>query len=228
MGACPTDHQHAERPVGAGFAGGVSPQLLVVVGAIAAALGGQSPSPRRRPRHRRPTSPADVRRSERREARREAEGPVPDGATVFDDEIAEVADARRRSAPCPAPGGDRCRRRRGRVRRHQRQAFPGVPGATAARGDLEVRLRTGSRPLGGHAQDVGARVGGRGRPRARPTPRRGCPSTAPSTACARSTATSPGTTNCAPKPSGTGARRCTPTRRTIRGCSREQHTHHPQ
>ena len=31
-----------------------------------------------------------------------------------------------------------------------------------------------------------------------PMPRRGCPGTAPSTGCARSTATNPGTTNCAP------------------------------
>ena len=38
-----------------------------------------------------------------------------------------------------------------------------------------------------------------------PMPRRGCPSTAPSTGCARSTATNPGTTNCAPKPSITVA-----------------------
>ena len=49
-------------------------------------------------------------------------------------------------------------------------------------------------------------------------PRRGCPSTAPSTGCARSTATSPGTTSCAPKPSITVARPRTPTRRTIHGC----------
>ena len=52
-----------------------------------------------------------------------------------------------------------------------------------------------------------------------PMPRRGCPSTAPSTGCARSTATNPGTTNCAPKPSITAARPCTPTLRTIQGCS---------
>ena len=52
-----------------------------------------------------------------------------------------------------------------------------------------------------------------------PMPRRGCPNTAPSTGCARSTATNPGTTNCAPKPSITVARPCTPTLRTIQGCS---------
>jgi hypothetical protein len=54
-------------------------------------------------------------------------------------------------------------------------------------------------------------------------PRHGCPSTAPSTGYARSTATNPGTTNCAPKPSITVARRCTPTLRTIQGCSNDQH-----
>src|SRR5262245_55345266 len=54
-------------------------------------------------------------------------------------------------------------------------------------------------------------------------PRRGCPSTVPSTGCARSTATNPGTTNCAPKRSITAARACTPTRRTIQGCSSDQH-----
>src|SRR5829696_4472426 len=55
------------------------------------------------------------------------------------------------------------------------------------------------------------------------TPRRGCPSTAPSTGYARSTATNPGTTNCAPKPSIAAARPCTPTPRTIQGCKGDQH-----
>src|SRR4051794_23712541 len=50
-------------------------------------------------------------------------------------------------------------------------------------------------------------------------PRLGCPSMAPRTAYARSTATSPGTTNCAPKRSITAARPCTPIPRTTRGCS---------
>src|SRR6185503_15277803 len=52
-----------------------------------------------------------------------------------------------------------------------------------------------------------------------PVPRRGCPSTAPGTGCAGSTATSPGTSNCARKPSITVALPCTPTPRTIQGCS---------
>ena len=42
------------------------------------------------------------------------------------------------------------------------------------------------------------------------------------TGCARSTATNAGTTNCAPKPSITVARPCTPTRRTIRGRSSDK------
>src|SRR5688572_7640732 len=54
------------------------------------------------------------------------------------------------------------------------------------------------------------------------TPRRGCPNTAPRTGYARSTATNPGTTNCAPKPSITAALPCTPTLRTIQGCSSDQ------
>jgi hypothetical protein len=54
-------------------------------------------------------------------------------------------------------------------------------------------------------------------------PRRGCRSTAPRTGSARSTAANPGTTNCGPKRSVTAARPCTPTRRTIQGCSGDRH-----
>ncbi len=54
-----------------------------------------------------------------------------------------------------------------------------------------------------------------------PLPRSGCPHTAPRTGSARSTATSPGTTNCARRPSLTAARPCTPTLRKIQGCSSE-------
>jgi D-alanyl-D-alanine carboxypeptidase len=72
--------------------------LLVVLGAIAAALGHQllesSPSPASSTA----ASPIDVRRSEHRDLRRghhgvlgEADGAVPDGTTVFDDEIPGVA-----------------------------------------------------------------------------------------------------------------------------------------
>src|SRR5215207_4193488 len=52
-----------------------------------------------------------------------------------------------------------------------------------------------------------------------PMPPRGCPRTAPSTGYARSTATNPGTTNCARRPSITAALPSTPTLRTIQGCS---------
>ena len=55
-----------------------------------------------------------------------------------------------------------------------------------------------------------------------PTPRRGWPNTAPRTGSARSTATSPGITNCAPTPPSTAALPCTPTRRTIQGCSNDE------
>jgi zinc D-Ala-D-Ala carboxypeptidase len=72
--------------------------LLVVLGAIVAALGhqllGSSPSPASS----RAASPIDVRRSEHRDLRGghhgalgEADGVVPDGTTVFDDEIPGVA-----------------------------------------------------------------------------------------------------------------------------------------
>lgn len=78
--------------------------LLVVLGAIAAALGpqllGSSPSPASSASSSssRAASPIDDRRSEHRDLRRghhgalgEADGAVPDGTTVFDDEIPGVA-----------------------------------------------------------------------------------------------------------------------------------------
>src|SRR4051794_19472527 len=52
-----------------------------------------------------------------------------------------------------------------------------------------------------------------------PRPRRGCPSTAPPTGSARSTATNPGTTNCARKPAIAVVLPRTPTRRRIPRCS---------
>src|ERR1044072_6978810 len=50
-------------------------------------------------------------------------------------------------------------------------------------------------------------------------PRPGCPITEPHTASARSTATSPGTSSCAPKQSMTAALPLTPIRPTIHECS---------
>lgn len=74
--------------------------LLVVLGAIVGALGhqlrGSSPSPASPPS--RAASPTDVPRGEHRGPRRgshgalgEADGAVPDGTTVFDDEVPGVA-----------------------------------------------------------------------------------------------------------------------------------------
>ena len=94
--------------------------LLVVLAAIAAALGhrlpGSSPAPSPATRA---AAPIDVRRSEHRELRRahrgglgEAGGAVPNGATVFDDDIPGVAKldpallgALRQSATVAADGG---------------------------------------------------------------------------------------------------------------------------
>jgi D-alanyl-D-alanine carboxypeptidase len=61
--------------------------LLVVIVVIAAALGHQSPGSSSST----PASPIDVGRSEHRGALGEAGGDVPDGTTVFDDEIPGVA-----------------------------------------------------------------------------------------------------------------------------------------
>ena len=85
--------------------------LLVVLGAIAAALGHQLPtlfsssSPRA-------ASPIDVRRSKHRGALGEVDGAVPGGTTVFDDEVPGVAkldsgllDALRRAAKEAAADG---------------------------------------------------------------------------------------------------------------------------
>jgi zinc D-Ala-D-Ala carboxypeptidase len=61
--------------------------LLVVIAASAAALGYQLPASSSST----VTSPIDVPRSEHRGARGEAAGAVPDGATVFEDELPGVA-----------------------------------------------------------------------------------------------------------------------------------------
>ena len=61
--------------------------LLVVIAAIAAALGYQLPASSSSTA----VSPFDVPRGEHRDARGEADGAVPDGTTVFDDGIPGVA-----------------------------------------------------------------------------------------------------------------------------------------
>jgi hypothetical protein len=66
--------------------------LLVVLGAIAAALGHQLPaSTSTTSAFPRSASPTHVLRRDHRVARGEADGAVPDGTTVFDDEIPGVA-----------------------------------------------------------------------------------------------------------------------------------------
>jgi D-alanyl-D-alanine carboxypeptidase len=67
--------------------------LLVVIVAIAAALGSQSrePSPSTVPSPSSAASPVDRSRNEERDALGEAGGAVPDGTTVFDDEVPGVA-----------------------------------------------------------------------------------------------------------------------------------------
>jgi D-alanyl-D-alanine carboxypeptidase len=82
--------------------------LLVVIAAIAAALGYQLPASSSSPA----ASPVDVLRSEHRSALGEADGAVPDGTTVYDDEIPGVANldlallgALRQAATVAADGG---------------------------------------------------------------------------------------------------------------------------
>jgi hypothetical protein len=68
--------------------------LFVVLGAIAAALGHESPGSSPSPASPTTTSPIDVRRSEHRGhpgALGEADGAVPDGTTVFDYDVPGVA-----------------------------------------------------------------------------------------------------------------------------------------
>jgi hypothetical protein len=190
--------------------------LVVVIAAIGAALGYQSlavwsssatsPTAAESRAHR----PHDSLHGDRHGALGEADGVVPDGVTVFDDEIPAMANldpallgALRQAATDAAGDGveffvDSGWRSRSTA---QKRKLPvGWPPRT--------RLLTcrGTRSTSGT-----------------PMPRRGCPNTAPTTGCARPTATNPGTTNCAPKPSLTVARPCTPTLRTIPGCSSDQH-----
>ncbi len=82
--------------------------LLVVIAAIAAALGHRLPASSSSSS----ASPIDVLRGEHRGALGEADGAVPDGATVFDDELPGVANldpgllvALRRAAGDAADGG---------------------------------------------------------------------------------------------------------------------------
>ena len=202
--------------------------LLVVIAAIAAALGYQllASSSSRRPRHTAPrVSTCHVLRSEHRGALGEADGAVPDGATVFDDEIPGVANldpdllgALRQAATDAADDGVEFFVDSGwRSPEYQNQL---LREAVSEYGSEEEAARWVA------TAETSAHVSGTRSTLGPSMPRRGCPNTAPSTGYARSTATNPGTTNCAPKPSITVARPCTPTLRTIQGCSSDQHARH--
>ena len=185
--------------------------LVVAIVAIAAVLGYRSLASSAST----VASRIDVHRSEHRAAFGEAAGAVPDGTTVFDDEIPGVANldsdllgALRQAATdgvgsstSTAAGGPRSTRNDSSTRRSR---------STARKQRLPDGSPPPTRPLTCRATRSTS---------APPMPRRGCPSTAPGTGYARSTATSPGTTSCAPKRSITVALPCTPTLRTIQGCS---------
>ena len=137
--------------------------LLVVIAAIAAALGSHSlvSSPASVA-----VRPVDRSRSEQRDALGEADGAVPDGTTVFDDEVPGVANldpallgALRQAATHAAADGVEFVVDSGwRSPEYQEQLLP--------RGGLEVRLGRGSCAMGGHPRHVCSRVGRRRRHRA--------------------------------------------------------------
>ena len=146
-----------------------------------------------------------------------ADGAIPFRTKVVDDAVPGVANLD--PALLAALRGPRrvAAAFRGRALCQQRLALPGVPAAASPRGRRRVRIRGGGRPVGVHCGAICSRGGGRGRHRARRRRGRGCPSTAPRSGCAGSTATSPGTSSCAPKRSTTAARPCTPTLHRTRG-----------
>ena len=168
------------------------------------------------------TSPLDVLLGDQHAARGAADGLLPDGVTVFDDEHPAVTNldpallaALRQAATDAADDGVEIYVNSGwRSAEYQQQLL--------ARRGLGVRLGGGGRPMGSHSEDVSSRVRRRGRRRETPLPRCGCPSAAPGTGCARSTATSRGTSSCAPRPSSGAALGCTSTLRTTRGCSHDR------
>ena len=194
--------------------------LLVVIAAIAAALGHQSPASSSSTAIARDAAPHVASQRAPRRARR-GRRCRPDGTTVFDDQVPGVANSiPRSSVPCA--------RRRPTPRTTgsgSSSTAAGVPRST--RSSCSVRRSRSTAHEAEAARWVAtpnrsAHVSGTRSTSGPPRPRRGCPRTAPRTGCARSTATSPGTTSCARKPSITAARPCTPTRRTIQGCSSDE------
>ena len=223
MEACPTDNQHEQRPVG--FAGSVSPACW--------SSSRRSPQPSatscRRPRPRRPHHP-----------------PTPLAVSTVVFAVSTVVRLARLTVPFPTARRSLMTRLRVSptstpicsVPCAKLQLMPRTTGSSSSsivagvlrstrnsysmrrpRSTAQKRKLPGGWPpptrlltCRGTRSTLGP-----------PMPRRGCPSTAPGTGCARSTATNPGTTNCAPKPSMTVALPCTPTLRTIQECSSDQH-----
>ena len=195
-------NQHEQRPAGSGSAGSASPAC--------SSSSRRSPRPSatscRRPRPRRRPRPVGARipptrsvlRSEHRGALGEADGAVPDGTTVFDDEIPGVAKLDPvSSVPCAGP-----RPMPQTTGSSSPSTAAGVPRRT--RSDCSVRRSRSTaqkrKPPDGWPPPRRPRTcRGTRSTSGPPLPRRGCPRTAPRTGCARSTATSPGTTNCAPE-----------------------------
>ena len=145
--------------------------LLVVIAAIAAALGDQLPAsqsstaPPRRPRPRRLASPADRSRNGQRDALGEAGGAVPDGTTVFDDEVPGVANldpallrALRRAATDAADNGVQFHVDSGWRSREYQERLLGE--AISKYGSEEEATRWVATPktsahVSGHAVDIG-------------------------------------------------------------------------
>ena len=184
--------------------------LLVVIAAIAASLGSHLlPSSSSTA-----ASPIDAFRSEHRGGLGEADGAVPDGTTVFDDEVPGVANldsdllgALRRLQLVPRTTGSSSTSTAAGVPPSTRNSYAMTRSRSTA---PKRKLPDGWRPPTRLLTCRGTRSTS-----STPTPRRGCPSTAPNTGCARSTATNPGTTNCARKRSTTVVPRCTPTRSAL-------------
>ncbi len=126
-----------------------------------------------------------------------------------------------RISSMPCVGRRRRRSRRRRASGQQRLAVARVSAAVVAGGGRRARLAGRGRAVGVHCRRRLLTCRVTRSTSARPRPRRGCPSTVPRPGCARSTATSPGTSSCVPMRSTTVARRCTRIRPRTRGCSRE-------
>ena len=216
LAACPSAHARTTKHRAPAF---LVAGMLVVVAAIVGARGYQSFAPSSS----NDASPIVVLRSEHRSVLGEADGAVSADTTIFDDEIPGVTNldpalsaALRRAATDAAQHGIQFFVESG-WRSPDR-----IPGTAPPRRGRGIRLGRGSR--GWWPQPPRLHTSPETRPTSRtPTPRTGCPNTVPRTGSARPTATNPGTTNCAPPPTVTVARRCTPTRRTIRGCAGDRH-----